>query len=285
MSETLTVLDVIKKSTDFLNGKGIENARFNAEWLIAAALDLDRMQLYMKFDRPLSDQELVDMRSNVVRRGKREPLQYIVGHTQFHDLQLKVDPRVLIPRPETEQLVELIKDSYMDSAPPARILDLGTGSGAIALGLAQIFPESVVVAVDASKEALEVAKENTSGNDLTTRVTLVLSSWYEQIDESERFDLIVSNPPYLTAEEMDTAEPEVKGHEPLNALVSAEAGMRDLFEIISGAKMRLNLGGSLWLETGIAQRQALLGSCSSAGFSNCEGIDDWSGRERFIRAQ
>lgn len=285
MGETLTVLDVIKKSTGFLEGKGIENARFNAEWLIAAALDLDRMQLYMKFDRPLSEEELKEMRSNVVRRSKREPLQYIVGHTQFHDLQLKVDPRVLIPRPETEQLVELIKESFMDSAPPKRILDLGTGSGAIALSLAQIFPEAKVIALDASEGAIEVANLNTSENDLCDRVSVVQSSWYDALEVGDSFDLIVSNPPYLTDREMMTAEPEVKDHEPLSALESPEEGLKDLREIIAGAKSRLKPGGSLWLETGVEQREALLDKCRKAGFSDVEGLDDWSGRERFIRAR
>lgn len=284
MPEMLTVLDVIQRSATFLEGKGVESSRLNAEWLIASALGLDRMKLYMQFDRPLKEQELADMRSKVARRAKREPLQYILGTTPFHELDLKVDARALIPRPETEQLVELAIDSLGENDEAYRIVDLGTGSGAIALALAFALPRAEIYAVDASREALELAQENALGCGLQNRVTFILSDWFSDFDPEGEFDLIVSNPPYLTGEEMETAEPEVKDFEPRSALYADADGFADLETIVRGTHPRLKLGGILWLETGIAHREALLALCDSLGYSSCEGLDDWSGRPRFVKA-
>lgn len=284
MSETLTVLDVIQRSTTFLEGKGVESARLNAEWLIASALGMDRMKLYMQFDRPLKTEELADMRSRVARRGKREPLQYIIGSTPFHELDLKVDGRALIPRPETEQLVELAIDSLGENDGAYRIVDLGTGSGAIALAMAFALPRAEIYAVDSSREALELAQENALRCGLQNRVTFVLSDWFSDFGIDGEFDLIVSNPPYLTKEELNTAEPEVREHEPVSALVAENEGLADLETILRDAFVRLKLGGLLWLETGIAHREALVALCEQVGYAEPSGIDDWSGRPRFIKA-
>lgn len=280
----LTVLDVIQRSSTFLEGKGVESPRLNAEWLIAAALGIDRMKLYMQFDRPLKESELADMRANVARRAKREPLQYILGTTPFHELELKVDKRALIPRPETEQLVELALGSLGENDGAYRIVDLGTGSGAIALALAFALPRAEIFAVDASREALELAQENALGCGLQTRVTFVLSDWFSDFDPEGEFDLIVSNPPYLTDGEMQSAEPEVKDFEPYSALFAEKEGLSDLEAILRGAFDRLKSGGVLWLETGIGHREALLELCESLGYSESAGVDDWSARPRFIKA-
>src|SRR3954471_14665010 len=154
----LTVLEIIKRTTDFFSGKGIESPRLNAELLIGHALGLKRMQLYLQFERPLAEPELEKIRPLVKRRGNREPLQYILGETEFSGVKLKVDSRALIPRPETERLIEVTMAAL--STPPARILDLGTGSGAIALALAKHYPEAKVTAVDRSAAALALAREN-----------------------------------------------------------------------------------------------------------------------------
>lgn len=285
MPEMLTVLDVVQRSSAFLEGKGVESARLNAEWLIASALGIDRMKLYMQFDRPLAESELAEMRSMVARRAKREPLQYILGTTPFHELELKVDKRALIPRPETEQLVELAIDSLGENDLPYRILDLGTGTGAIALALAFALPRAEVFALDASEEALELAKENAFGCGLQNRVSFARSDWFSDLGELGAFDLIVSNPPYLTDEEMDSAAPEVRDYEPVSALRSAKEGLADLETIMRGAFERLKVGGLLWLETGIGHRDALLELGQELGFGSVEGIDDWSGRARFVRAR
>jgi len=283
--EALTVLDVVRKSADFLERKQVENPRLNAEWLIAHVLGIGRMQLYLQFDRPLQEPELEEMRKCVARRGKREPLQYIIGQTQFHNLTIKCDHRALIPRPETEQLVEQIIDLGPEIDEEVRILDLGTGSGAIALALAMHFPRSRVVAIDESIKAIDLAKENAFHCGLQNRIEFAQSDWFEKLGEADFFDLIVANPPYLTKEELSDAESEVKDFEPVTALVADDAGLEDLLIIIEGAFKHLKEGGVLWLETGIEQHSALLDACNRNGYSECEGINDWSGRPRFVRAK
>ena len=285
MSEVLTVLDVVQKSADFLEKKGVDSPRLSAEWLIAHAIGLDRMALYLQFDRPLNEEELNAMRSNVARRGKREPLQYVLGQAQFHELTIKCDSRALVPRPETEQLVERVLNDGLEIDQEYRILDLGTGSGAIALALAMGLPKASIIATDVSEDALSLAKENALLCGLQTRVDFRLSNWFESIGDETDFDLIISNPPYLTQSELESAETEVKDFEPLTALVAAEEGLADLRAIIRGSFERLAPGGTLWLETGIEHRAALVEECRNLGYSESEGFDDWSGRPRFVRAK
>ena len=277
-----TVLEIIKKTTDFFAAKGIESARLNAELLIGHALGLKRMQLYLQFERALSEAELEKIRPLVRRRGQREPLQYILGEIEFHGLKLKVDRRALIPRPETELLDELAVAGC--AMPPAQALDLGTGSGAIALALAKIFPEAVVTAVDVSDDALALARENAAATGLAERVTLVRSNWFGQLAAAARFELIVANPPYLSAEETAQASPEVREHEPVAALTAAEDGLADLRAIIAGAPRHLAPGGLLALETGIAQHADLLPLARAAGFTRVESRPDLTGRDRFVLA-
>lgn len=285
MTARLTVLDVISRSAEFLAGKGIETGRLDAELLIAHCMGLDRMALYLQFDRPLDEQQLAEMRKAVGRRAKREPLQYITGQAAFHDLVLKVDRRVLIPRPETELLVEHAKGSLSPMDEAYRILDLGTGSGAIGLALAFAFPLAEVVAVDKDEGALELAKENSYHCGLQNRVRFLRSNWFEGIGEEEQFDLIVANPPYLTEEELQSAEPEVRNYEPTGALVAGDEGRADLETIIRGAYPRLKDGCSLWLETGIAQREALLRLCREVGYQRSECLQDLTKRDRFLHAE
>ncbi len=285
MGEVLTVLDVIRKSADFLERKQVESARLNAEWLIAHVLGIGRMQLYLQFDRPLQEFELEKMRECVARRGKREPLQYIIGQTPFHNITIKCDHRALIPRPETEQLVEQVMDLGPEIDEEISILDLGTGTGAIGLALAMHFPRSQVVAIDESADALELAKENAFHCGLQNRVQFVQSNWFDQLEDAGPFDLIVANPPYLTEAELSEAESEVKHFEPVTALVANDEGLEDLLTIIEGSFSRLKNAGTLWLETGIEQHSALLEACSRKGYAESEGIDDWSGRPRFIRVK
>ena len=284
MDERLTVLDVVQKSADFLERKSVESPRLNAEWLAAHALKIGRMELYMQFDRPLQPEELDSLRNLVSRRGKREPLQYILGETQFHDLILKCDQRALIPRPETEQLIDYIVDLGPEIDESFSILDLGTGTGAIALALAMRFPCSKVVTTDASQDALDLAAENALRNGLQNRIQFVRSRWFESLKGSGPLRLIVSNPPYLTDSEIEAAEPEVRDFEPTKALLSGKDGMEDALSIISNSIDYLEPSGSLWLETGIHQHERLLEACSNAGFQSSEGIVDWADRPRFVHA-
>lgn len=280
---TINVLEVVQKTTEFLAGKGVESARLNAELLIGHALGLQRMQLYLQFERVLVEPELEKIRPLVKRRSLREPLQYIVGETDWSGLKLKVDRRALIPRPETELLVERVVERLAE--PPLRILDLGTGSGAIALALAKHYQAAAVTAVDASADALALAWENAKALGLADRVGFVRSNWYESLPGDEPYDLIVSNPPYLTEEEGAETEPEVRGYEPAAALVAGERGLADLRVIVAGAGRYLNPGGWLALETGISHHGELTGWLAAAGFQGVESWRDLTDRDRFVVAR
>ena len=280
----LTVLEIIKKTTEFFSAKGVENPRLNAELLVGHGLGLKRMQLYLQFERTLNETELEKIRPLIRRRGQREPLQYIIGETDFFGLKLKTDRRALIPRPETEYLVELLV-ARLTLRPPQRILDLGTGTGALALSLARQFPEAQVTAVDISADALTLAQENAALNQLEQRVTWIESNWFTGLAAERTFDLVVANPPYLTAGETAESTPEVKLHEPVSALTApGHGGTGDLNIIIREAVPFLEPGGLLALETGIAQHPALLEMIRSAGFAQSESVQDLTGRDRYLFA-
>lgn len=280
----LTVLEIIKKTTDFFVAKGVENARLNAELLVGHGLGLKRMQLYLQFERVLKEAELEVIRPLVRRRAQREPLQYIVGETEFFGLKLKTDRRALIPRPETEYLLELVVARMVK--PPDRILDLGTGSGAIALALAKHYAAAQVTAVDVSLEALGLASENMLFSGLMDRVTWIQSSWFGGLEPGAIFDLIVANPPYLSARETAETAPEVRDHEPSGALTSAGAeGLADLESIIRSAPAFLSPGGLLALETGISQHGALKEIAVIAGLGPTESLPDLTGRDRYFLAR
>jgi release factor glutamine methyltransferase len=276
------LLEIIKKTTDFFAAKGIEHPRLDAELLIGHALGLKRMQLYIQFERLLAEPELEKIRPLVRRRAQREPLQYILGETEWFGLKLKVDRRALIPRPETELLAELVTQQV--TTPPARILDLGTGSGALALALAKHWPEAAVTAVDASKDALGLARENATALALESRVNFIESDWFGALPDGELFELIIANPPYLTEAETAEAQPEVRDHEPRGALVAADEGLADLRKIIEAAPRYLAVSGLLAMETGIAQHAELLKLCAAAGFSRSESKQDLAGRDRIVFA-
>lgn len=279
----LTVLEILKRTTDFFTSKGIENPRLNAELIVGHGLGLRRMQLYLQFERPLTEAELEKIRPLVRRRATHEPLQYVLGETEFFGLRLKTDKRALIPRPETELLVEQITERL--STPPASILDLGTGTGAIALALAKHYPDARVSAVDQSDDALALAAENADSTGLSGRVTWLKSNWFSDVTVDARFDLIVANPPYLTSDEVAQAAPEVRDHEPVSALISADAdGAGDLRTIIRSAPVYLRDGGLLALETGIAQHAALTNALGESGFARIESRQDLTGRDRFLFA-
>lgn len=278
----LSVLEIIKRTTGFFEQRGVESARLNAELLIGHALGLKRMQLYLQFERPLTEAELEKIRPLVKRRAGREPLQYVMGETEFSGLKLKVDRRALIPRPETERLIELVTQRF--AAPPATVLDLGTGSGAIALALAKAWPEAVVTAVDKSEEALALARENAEACALAGRVTFLSSDWFAGVPAGEKFVLIVANPPYLSDEETAAAQPEVKDFEPRMALSAGTNSAADLERIIRAARPYLAPGGLLACETGIAQHQALVALATAEGYTRAESLRDLTGRERYFLA-
>ena len=280
----LTVLEVLKRTTKFFEGKGIINPKLNAELILAHGLGLSqRMELYLQHDRPLSENELDGIRPLVKRRAGREPVQYIEGRANFMGVDFEVDRRVLIPRPETEELVERIGEWFADS-PPKRLIDLGTGSGIIALSLARLFPSSEVFATDISSDALAVAQSNALAQGLETRVSFLVSDWFSAIDGT--FDLVVSNPPYLTETELKQAEPEVREHEPTSALVTdGDLGENALVAILQNAYQFLNPHGLLAMETGIDQREILESQAKAVGYAEYIQEADLSGRDRFFFAK
>ncbi len=278
-----TLREIKARTEPFLAEKGIANPSLETDLILAHALGLKRLDLYLDLDRPLTEAQLENLRPLVKRRAAREPLQYILGRVEFAGLHLAVDSRALIPRPETEELADLLHRRLRDT-PPARVLDLGTGSGALTLALAQSFPDAEVTATDASAEALALAGENATRNRLDERIRFLEGSWWDALPMGATFDLIVSNPPYLTGEEMRTAAPEVAAHEPHAALAAGTDGMDDLRILLAGAPTFLAEGGLLALETGIAQGDALQALAQENGLQG-EVLEDLNQRPRYFFAQ
>jgi release factor glutamine methyltransferase len=279
-----TVVEMLKWTADYLKEKGFHNARLNAELLLAGTLGLKRLDLYLQYDRPLRPEELAAFKARLLRRAKREPLQYIDGRAAFRDLLLCVDRRVLIPRPETEALVQAVLD-WAKGRERLRALDVGTGSGAIALALATEGPFERVVATDVSADALEVARANHQGAAPGAPVELRLGDLYGPV-AGERFDVVVSNPPYVALAERDTLDAEVREWEPGGALFAGADGLDAIRRLIAGAPDALNGGGVLAMEIGAAQAEAVRGLIRGSGaFTEPEVRRDLAGRERIVLAE
>lgn len=277
-----TLLETLRKAEDFLGRKGLAKPKAEVEHLFAGVLGLKRLDLYLQFERLLNEAEVARLRDATVRRAAREPLQHILGTVEFRDLTLKSDKRALIPRPETEELVDLAL-ALFPSDQAVRVLDLGTGSGAIALAIAQERPAWTVDALDASDEALALARENAELTGLGARVNFAKSDWFSAV--TDRYDLTVSNPPYLTDAEVASAEPEVKLFDPASALAAPEDGLADLRRILESTPKFLNPGGWVVLETGTDQHTRLAEISDAAGLVEGQGSADLSGRPRFWKAR
>jgi release factor glutamine methyltransferase len=290
-----TVLGLVLWSAEYLKEKGVEQARLDAEHLLAHALGTSRLQLYLQFDRPLTPAELKAFKPLLLRRSRREPLQYVLGRAAFRQLDLAVDRRVLIPRPETEVLVDAVLEwarahatGGAASSPAAGdlvALDVGTGSGCIALSLLTEGPFRRVVSTDASADALEVARANAAALGLTERWDGRLGSLYEPLDAAERFDLIVSNPPYVARLDAAGLEPEVRDWEPEAALFGGADGLDVLSALVAGAADRLTTGGLLALEVGLGQANAVADRIrDTAAFEEPRIRRDLTGRPRILLA-
>lgn len=290
MSAPPRPLELTRLAAEHLAERGVEDPRLEAELLLAHVLRVRRLDLYLQFERPLEPSEVEAYREALRRRGRREPLQYITGEAPFRELVLSVDARVLIPRPETEVLVgEVLRwalERHGDAgAPPVlEALDVGTGSGAIALSLLQEGPFTRVVATDRSADALAVARENARRAGLSTRLELREGSLWEPIGGAERYDVIVANPPYVAESEREALMPEVRDHEPADALFGGADGLELIRSIVAGAPDHLSAGGLLALEIGFAQADATMTLMREAGFSDPRVIRDLAGRERVVVA-
>jgi release factor glutamine methyltransferase len=255
---SVTVLEAIQRSAEFLAKKNVESPRLQAELLLAHVLQLPRMQLYLKFERALAPKEVDDLRELVRRRGEREPLQHIVGSTCFYGLEIAVNRHALIPRPETELLAEAGWNFLSTLNPqPSTALDFGTGTGCLAITLAVKCPAAQVSAVDISPDALALARQNAARHLVESRLQFFAGDGFAPLPSGIRFDLIISNPPYIPAAEIDTLEPEVRDHDPRIALDGGADGLDFYRRLAREAGGFLKPGGRLILEFGDGQEAFL----------------------------
>ena len=278
----ITVLEVIKLSTEYLQKKGVESARANAEILLAEILKCKRLELYLAFDKPMAENEVQIYREAIRKRGLRIPLQYIVGNVEFFGLKLIVNENVLIPRPETELLVEKIINES-DKTANLKILDIGVGSGNISLAILKNLPNSKVVAIDISESSLAVAKQNAELNTLQDKIELlVFDIMNDDLNALGKFDLIVSNPPYVSGKDFENLEPELKIHEPKIALSDNSDGMSFYRHIISISDKLLNNPGKIYFEVGMDQSLKVKELFEQKQFNNIRITKDYSGIDRII---
>lgn len=280
-TEIWTILRLIQWGSDFFKKKGVDSPRLTMELLLAHVLKLSRFDLYMQFERPLSEPELAQLRNMVKRRAMREPLQYILEEAHFYKRVFEVTPAVLIPRPETELLVE----EALRRGHSLRCLDIGTGSGCIGISIALERPETEVVAIDSSAEALEVARRN--AERLGARnITFHQTDFFD--DEGMRalgsFDLVVSNPPYIAAADLATLQPEVRDHEPHLALTDGGDGLRFFRRFIELSPRILRDESSFFMEIGYGQGQPLASMFRKVGFE-VDLLTDLDRVERILWAQ
>ena len=277
----MTVLEVLQSTTAYFKKRAIESPRLNAEHLLAHTLQRKRIELYLEFERPLAETELAPLRELVRRRGLGEPLQHLLGTVEFAGRVFLCDKRALVPRPETEELVERIIQRT-NSSSPASILDVGTGSGVIALTLAAQFPEAEVAAVDISDDALALARENAARLDLSGRVRFAKGNLLGEVEGA--FDLIVANLPYVSTGERPALSREVL-HDPAVAVFAGERGDELVRELINAVPARLRPGGMLALEVGIGQADDLAVLLAEKNYHDIAAIRDYCGVTRFLFAR
>lgn len=284
MSDPWTIGRVSAWTAKDLAGRGIEGARLDAELIVAHALGIRRLDVYLRFEQPLDEAELAKIRGLLERRRKREPMAYILGERHFYNRTFKVDARALVPRPETELLVEAaVTRLKARGEGPLRVLDVGTGTGAIAITLALECPSVTVDAVDLSDAALSLARENVAAHGLGDRVTLHQGSLYKPVGNA-RYDLVVSNPPYIPTAECDELMPDVAKFEPRLALDGGPDGTLVLRSLVAGAPAHLLPGGSLLVELGHDQGPAAKAMAEAAGFPSVGVTLDYARLDRVLTA-
>ena len=280
MRDNWIIQDLLAWTSSFFSQKGIDNPRLEAEILLARVLNRDRVYLYANFDRPVDLRERDLFRDYIKRRVKGEPTAYIVGCKEFMSLNFKVTSDVLIPRPDTEILVE----SVLETVKPentVKICDVGTGSGAIAISLAYYLPHAVVYATDISPAALEVARENAANNQVN--INFLQGNLLEPIPDTEKFDIFTANLPYIAPDELELLDHEVKDFEPIIALVAPGDGLDLYRELIPPVWERLNKGGYVFFE--ISHNQGAGAYKLMQDFTDVVLLQDLAGRDRVIRAR
>ena len=277
-----TVLEVITSTTAYFKKHGVESARLNSEHLIAHALGKKRIELYMEFDRPLFETQLAPLRELVKKRAEGKPLQHLLGTVDFHGYIFTCDHRALVPRPETEQLVEFILENPVSKTPGVRCLDVGTGSGVIALTLAAKLETAAVDAVDLSDDALALARENAAKLGLAERVKFSKSDLLENVRGV--YDVIAANLPYIATDVLPSLSREVQC-DPKMALDGGEAGHEIVARLITAAKTHLAPGGLLALEIGHDQTERLAAELEREKYQDIQAKSDYQGVPRFLLAK
>lgn len=278
--EQWTVGSILKWTGQYFCEKGVASPRLDAEVLLSHILGKDRLYLYVHFDRPLDEQELTEYRKLVKQRALRTPVAYLVGYKEFMGLTFSVTPDVLIPRPDTEVLVEAVLERLKEKDKPS-ILDIGTGSGAIIISLLSKLPQAYGLAIDLSAAALAVAGQNAVHQLVSDRLQLAAGDIFEPVS-NQCFDVIVSNPPYIPDKDIAGLEPEVR-QEPHGALAGGQDGLDFYRRIISQAPGYVNPGGFLALEVGIHQAEAVAALAKAGGIFTVEAIcQDYGGVERVL---
>ncbi len=277
------MLEVIQKSAEFLAARGVASPRLNAELLLAHTLGLPRMKLYLNFERPLTDAELEAMRERLRRRARHEPLQYILGSASFCGLELSVNPHVLVPRPETELLAEAgWQFLRARSSGPVQALDFGTGSGCVAIALAVHCPSARIIGLDVSAQALELAAANAARHNVAARIEWVAGDGFSALPADVRFDLIVSNPPYIPTAQIETLPIEVRQFEPRLALDGGPDGLRIHRKLAAEAAAFLKPDGRLMVELADGQADAARELYSAHNWIVEEIRPDYTQRPRIL---
>lgn len=284
MAPPRTLMEYIQLASGHLKACGIPTHRLDAEVLLAHILNLERIQLYIQHDRPLTTAEVDAYRRAVARRAHREPVAYITGKREFFSIELLVDRRCLIPRPETEILVETALEEIRQrfpEKPEIKVADIGTGSGAIAISVAKHEPRARVTAVDIDRDALDVAAANVQRTGVADRVTLKLGELLTPLG-GEFFDAILSNPPYISEEEWRHLAPDVRDYEPRRALVGGEDGLAVIRQLIQEAKRSLAPGGFLAIEIGASQGDRVVALAQASGYAKTRLVQDLAGLDRVV---
>ena len=282
-----TIIDLITWGTSYLSDRHFDDARLNIELLLGRVLNLQRIRLYTNFDTPLSDDELARFKALLKRRLDHEPLQYILGETEFMGLKFRVDKRVLIPRPDTEVLVEQtiqeLQNRYPDEA-AVRVLEIGTGSGCLAAGIAHGKKNSHVTAIDSSGDAIDVAQENATLNGVSDRITFRCTEYSENTAIDGTFHCIVSNPPYISESEFSRLPREVKEFEPTVALAAGGDGLKYYRLMAANGKQLLTENGFVIVEHAYDQSGDVQTIFSEQGWREIRAIKDYSGNFRCVFA-
>lgn len=278
-----TILEVINLSTKYLREKGIDSPRMNAELLLAHTLKMPRLQLYLSYELPLKEEELKIMRNYLKKRGEFEPLQYIIGETDFFGLKFKTDKRALVPRPETELLVEEIIRQYKDFE-KVKFLEIGTGSGNIVISIVKNILNSFAVTIDKSSDAINLAKENAALNEVLNKIEFINCD-LNQFEIKEEFDFVVSNPPYVSLNDYNSLQKEIVKYEPFEAVCDGNDGFSFYRMITEKAKKNIKHGGKIFFEIGFNQSEVVKSILEANDFKEISVIKDYQKIERIINGK